>query len=97
MFAISLSNPQCELWLCEVSIRRRDKAAIERMAIDEQRGLRARHGQRQTVPRAIRQPEREGLDACYRRTRSYIVQPHFVTPSTRLHLQVPATARSRLH
>lgn len=92
MLAVPLADPERELRLREVAVGRGDEAAVERVAVDEQRGLRARHGQRQPVPRAVRQPEREGLHARRRRARRHVVQPHLVAPPARLHLQVPATA-----
>lgn len=67
------------------------------MAVHQQRGLRARHGQRQAVPRAVRQPEREGLDARCAAAGRHIVQPHLVASPARLHLQVPATHTAALH
>lgn len=90
MFAISLSDPQRELRLREVAVGRRDQAAVQRVAVHEQRGLRARHGQRHAVPRAVRQPEREGLHARRGGTGGHVVQSHLVAPPARLQLQVPA-------
>lgn len=90
MLAVSLAHPERKLRLREVAVGRRDEAAVERVAVDQQRGLCARHGQRQPMPRAVRQPEGECLDARRRRTRRHVVQPHLVAAPARLHLQVPA-------
>lgn len=90
MFVVPLPEPERELRLCEVAVGRRDEAAVERVTVDEQRGLRARDCEREPVPGAVRQPVGEGLDARRRAARRHVVQPHLVAPPARLHLQVPA-------
>lgn len=96
MFAVPLSEPERQLRLREVAVGRRDEAAVERVAVHQQRGLRARHGQRQAVPGAVGQPEGEALHARARLARRHVVQPHLVAAPARLHLQVPAHAPARV-
>lgn len=80
MFTISLTNPERKLGLGEVSVRRRDKSPVERMAVDQQRGLRAGDYERHPVPGAVCQPKGEGLDPGDGASSRHVVQAHLIAP-----------------
>lgn len=96
VFAVPLPDPERELGMREVPIGRWYEPAVEGMAVDVERRLRTGDGEREPVPRAVRQSEGESLDARGRAAGRHVVQPHLVAAPARLHFQVPAHHRTLL-